>query len=81
MFQLMKNIFVNKKKESPQNVFNQIHYQKTANIVGILTSRPFTFFHLVTDFSCGPNVRRFARCDRTCFIYFFTFFQTTYFNI
>ena len=55
------------------NVFNQIHYKKTAKIVGVLsTSRLLTFSHLSTHFCCIYNLHRLARGQ--CTIKFFKFF-------
>ena len=51
-------ICILKKLLSSQTAFNQIHYKKTANIVGI-----FATSRLVMHFSCGHNLRRFARGD------------------
>ena len=65
MYNLNENYFCKQKmSESPQTVFYQTHYKKTANIVGIFsTSYLVTLFRLVTHYCCGHNGRRFARGD------------------
>ena len=83
IYNLNENYFRKQiKRKSHKAVLNQVHYKKTANIVGIFaTSRLVTFFCLITYFCCRHNVRIFVRSD--LFIVFFSqfiqfFFKQTY---
>ena len=59
MYNFFENYFRKQKKlEGSLTVFNQIHYKKTGNIVGV-----FATSRLVTNFSCKHIVRRFTRGD------------------
>ena len=62
----MKSNFVNKKWENHHTLFNQVHYEKIAYIVGIFAiSRLVSFSCLIMHFSCGHNVCIFARGNCT----------------
>ena len=64
MYNLNGNYFCKQKKwTSPQNVFNLIHYKKTANIIGIFATSCFlsSLAYKCTFF--GTQCARFAGGD------------------